>query len=153
AGKPAKFMRWTTMADEHVHVEFHLDPDLALVGVLRGAVQFQALNAGLMPETGEAVAGASEAICRESLNRLAEEDGGLDVSLDTFADRIEVSILHRGEPAPVVGLDRFAVPDIPSKCVGGMNGRELLSRVDRVLYRNEDGKVRTTLVKFRKSAK
>ena len=66
-----------------------------------------------------------------------------------FADRMEVSILHCGELAQQVGLDRInSTPALSA--AGGINGLELLSRVDRVLYNQENDKSRTTLVKFLK---
>jgi hypothetical protein len=139
------------MTTEPVRVEFHLGLHPLLVEVLRGAVQFQALQAGCSSETGAAIAGASEDVCRETLSLLADVDGGLDVVLETFADRLEVSILHPGQLAPAVGLDTFASSEIRPAGAGGINGMELLSRVDRVLYNTEDGKTRTTLVKFLKS--
>lgn len=87
-------------------------------------------------------------MCRETLAQVAESDGGLDVALDTFADRMEISFVHQGQVAPAVGLEKFALPDVSG--VGEINGLELLTQVDRVLYNTEDGNVRTTLVKFRK---
>ena len=49
---------------------------------------------------------------------------------------------------PAVGLEAFAVSGATSGEASGLNGQELLSRVDRVLYNSEDGVARTTLVKF-----
>ena len=76
----------------------------------------------------------------------AEPDAGLDVTLDTFSDRIEICIHHRGQLIPAVGLQAFAIPGLGTG--GGMNGVELLQRVDRVLFNMEEGAARTTLVKF-----
>lgn len=136
------------MSSEPVRVMFHLDQSPALVSVLRAAVQFQAVQAGFEPERCTEIGAASEVVCRETLSQITEADGGLDVALDTFADRMEVSFLHRGQAAPAVGLEKFALPDVSE--AGEINGLELLSRVDRVLYNAENGKVRTTLVKFLK---
>jgi len=135
------------MTSEPVRVEFHLDQDSALVGVLCSAVQFQASQAGFEAETCAEIARASEVVCRESLLKLAGADGGLDVMLESYADRIEVSFVHGGQLAPAVGLEKFALPGDLAGGAGGINGLELLSRVDRVLYNTEDGKARTTLVK------
>ena len=139
------------MTSESVRVVFHLEPNPLLIGVVRGAVQFQALQAGFITETCAEIASASEDVCRETLSQLTEADGGLDVTLDTFADRFEVSFLHRGQMAPAVGLETFMFGDVAAGGAGGINGLQLLSRVDRVLYDTEEGKVRTTLVKFLKS--
>jgi len=139
------------MTNEHVRVVFHLEPTPLLVGVLRGAVHFQALHAGFKTEPGAEIASASEDVCRETLSQLADTGCGLEVALDTFADRIEVSIMHGGNAAPAVGLETFTFSDIVQQGAGGINGLELLSRVDRVLYSAEGGKGRTTLVKFLRS--
>jgi hypothetical protein len=119
-----------------------------LLGVLRSAVQFQALQAGLGSETCAEFAQASEDVCREALSQLNEGTGGLDVTLDTFHDRIEISIHHHGQSAPAVGLECFAFSEAPDRGTGRLNGLELLSRVDRVLFNAEDGVARTTLVKY-----
>jgi hypothetical protein len=150
AGKHAKFTWWIRMTGDPVRVKFHLDQDSALVGVLCRAVQFQASQAGFESEACVEIARASEGVCRESLLQLAGADDGLDVMLESFADRIEVSFVHGGQMAPAVGMEKFALPDDFARGTGGINGLELLSRVDRVLYNTEDGKVRTTLVKFLK---
>jgi hypothetical protein len=136
------------MSSEPVRVLFHLDQSSALVGVLRAAVQFQAVQAGFEPDRCADIGAASEAVCRETLSQVTEADGGLDVALDTFADRMEVSFVHRGQAAPAIGLEKFALPDASG--TGEINGLELLWRVDRVQYNTENGKVRTTLVKFLK---
>ena len=136
------------MADASTRVVFHLDPHPVLLGVLRSAVQFQGLQAGLGSETCAEFAQASEDVCREALAQLNEGTGGLDVTLDTFHDRIEISIHHHGQMVPAVGLECFAFSAAPGGVTGRLNGLELLARVDRVLFNVEDGVARTTLVKY-----
>jgi hypothetical protein len=143
-------MWWKPMTSEPLRAVFHLDRDFSFAGVLRSAVQFQALQAGFDAETCEEIAGASEGVCRKTLSQLTDADAGLDVTLDSFADRIEVSFQHRGQVAPAVGLQTFALPDASPAGEDEINGLKLLSRVDRVLYNTEDGRVQTTLVKFLK---
>jgi hypothetical protein len=136
------------MTDELTRVEFHLDRDPRLIAAVRSAVHFQASRAGL--ETGhcEDFAMASEDVCREALSQLTDADGGLDVTLDTFPDRIEISIHHHGQLVPAVGLETFTLPDAAVGGAGGLNGMDLLSRVDRVMFNSEGGVARTTLVKY-----
>ena len=136
------------MTNEPVRIAFRLDHDPLLVGVLRCAVQFQACNAGLDSETGADFARASEDVCRETLSKLTRSDGVLEVTVDTFDDRIEIAIHCAGQQMPAIGLETFACADALAGAAGGLNGLELLSRVDRVLYGSEDGVSRTTLVKF-----
>ncbi len=136
------------MTDESTRVVFHLDRDPRLIAAIRSAVHFQASRAGLEAESCDAFAKASEDVCREALGQLTDADGGLDVTLDTFPDRIEISICHHGQLVPAVGLESFAHPEAHTGGAGGLNGLELLSRVDRVMFNAEEGVARTTLVKF-----
>jgi hypothetical protein len=135
------------MTGDVVRVAFHLDRHPPLLGVLRCAVQFQAAQAGLDSGTCGDFAKAVEDVCREALSQLTDEDGGLDVTVDTFEDRIEISIHHHGQLVPAVGLESFAFSHRHEGDTSGLNGMELLSRVDRVLFSTEDGVARTTLVK------
>ena len=136
------------MTDDSIRVVFHLDPDPLLVGVLRSAVRFQAMQSGLGEAPCTEFAKATEDVCLESITNQTEIVGGLDVTLDTFSDRIEVSIRRHGQTIPAVGLESFALSKIPADERGGFNGLELLSRADRVLFSTEVGVARTTLVKF-----
>jgi hypothetical protein len=133
------------MTDESTRVEFHLDRDPRLISAVRCAVQFQAARAGLETTGCENIAIASEDVCKEALTQLTDADGGLDVTLETFPDRMEISIHHRGQLVPAVGLETFA---LRAAGAGGLNGMELLARVDRVMFNSEEGVARTTLVKF-----
>jgi hypothetical protein len=148
AGKRAKFAWQTPMTGESTRVQFHLDRDPRLISAVRSAVHFQASRAGLEEESCENFAIASEDVCKEALTQLTDADGGLDVTLDTFPDRMEISIHHRGQLTPAVGLETFALPGADAGGAGGLNGVELLSRVDRVMFNSEAGVARTTLVKF-----
>lgn len=136
------------MTDEPVRVVFHLNQDWNLVGVLCCAVEHQAVHAGFETEAGAQLARAAGDVCRETISQLGGNGAGVDVTLDTFSDRIEIAIHCRGQGLPALGLETFAFSDARSGGTGGLNGLELLSRVDRVLYNAEDGTARTTLVKF-----
>jgi hypothetical protein len=136
------------MTTEFSRVEFHLDRDLRLAAAVRSAVHFQASQAGLDETICNGLAKASEEVCRQTLSQLPEDEGGLDVTLDTFSDRIEIAIQHQGQVAPPVGLDAFAAPYPAAGGSGGLNGTELLERVDKVTFHAQNGLARTTLVKF-----
>jgi hypothetical protein len=136
------------MTTEFKRVEFHLDRDLRLAAAVRSAVHFQASQAGLDEATCDGLAKASEEVCRQTLAQLSEAEGGLDVTLDTLSDRIEISILHQGHVPPAVGLDAFAAPHASAGGSSGLNGTQLLERVDRVTFHAQNGVARTTLVKF-----
>jgi hypothetical protein len=134
------------MTDDSTRVELHLDRDPRLISAVRSAVHFLATRAGLEEKGCENFALASEEVCREALTQLTDADGGLNVTLDTFPDRMEISIHHRGRVVPAVGLETFAPSG--AEATGGLNGVELLSRVDRVSFNAEKGIARTTLVKY-----
>jgi hypothetical protein len=136
------------MADEPVRVVFHLDQDTDLVSVFCCAVEHQAIHAGFETVAGAELARAAGDVCRETFSQLGAESDGVDVTLDTFADRIEIAIRCRGQILPAVGLDAFAFSGAKTGGPAGFSGRDLLSRVDRVLYNAEGGVARTTLVKF-----
>jgi hypothetical protein len=131
-----------------VRVVFHIDQDSDLVGVFCCAVEHQATHAGFETEDGAQLARAAGDVCRKAIAQVGETGDGIDVTLETYPDRMEVAIHCRGEQLPPVGLDSFAGSDSPASRSGGLNGLELLSRVDRVLYNTADGIARTTLVKF-----
>ncbi|HVA93845.1 MAG TPA: hypothetical protein VNI36_02990 [Candidatus Dormibacteraeota bacterium] len=136
------------MNDEPVRVVFRVEGSPGLVGVLRGVVHFQAIQAGLETDSCDQFARVCEDVCRESLTQFAGADGGIEITIETFADRMEFSVAHRGQTAPAIGLESFAPSEASGGAAGGINGLELLSRVDRVRYSAEDGVARTTLVKF-----
>jgi len=88
AGKHATFVWQILMTDESTRVEFHLDRDPRLISAVRSAVQFQAARAGLEEAGCENFAIAAEEVCKEALTQFTDADGGLDVTLETFSDRI-----------------------------------------------------------------
>ena len=135
------------MPTDSTRVTLHLDGGPVLVEAVRTAVQFQAAHAGLDTDTCGKLAKACESVCREALFQLTEGDPGLDVTIGTFVDRIEISIHHRGQLVPAVGLGAFAHSE-RSGDSGEINGEDLLALVDRVLFDSEGGVARTTLLKF-----
>jgi len=136
------------MSEQPVRVVFHLDQDRKLVDVFCSAVQHQALQAGLQAEHGAQLATAAADVCHETIAKLSGNGEIVDVTLDTFTDRIEIAIHCRSLGLPAVGLDKFALSGSRSGENRGVSGMELLSRVDRVLYNTDGGVARTTLVKF-----
>ncbi len=139
------------MPNEPVRVVFHLNQDPRLVGVLCSAVQFQATQAGLGTEAVGKLAKAAEDVCRETISRLANGEESIEVTLETYSDRIEVAVHSRGPAMPAAGLETFAFSSGAPEGPSGLSGLELLSRVDRILYNSENGIGRTTLVKFLRS--
>jgi hypothetical protein len=135
------------MSDVPVRVVFHLDQDPRLVGVFCNAVEHQATQAGMQSDAVAQLAKAVSDVCRETISQHGGNGELVDVTMDTFSDRLEIAIHCRGQALPAIGLEKFAIA-APSGEGIGLNGLELLSRVDRVLYNSEGGVARTTLVKF-----
>jgi len=139
------------MPNDPVRVVFHLNQDPRLVGVLCSAVQFQASQAGLGTEAAGQLAKAAEDVCRETISHLASGEESIDVTVETYSDRIEIGVHCRGQAMPAAGLETFAFSSGTPERPSGLNGLELLSRVDRILYNTENGVSRTTLVKSLRS--
>jgi len=148
AGKHATFTLRTLMTADSTRVVFHLDRDPRLIAPICTAVHFEAARAGLNAGGCDELGEAFEDVCRQALLQLPDAGGGLEITIDTFADRIEVSIHHRGQLIPAVGLETVTPPIASAGESGRLNGVELLERVDRVMFNSEDGVGRTTLVKF-----
>jgi hypothetical protein len=135
-------------SEDPVRVVFHLDQDWRLVGAFCCAVEHQAIQAGFESEVGAELARAAGDVCREAISQLGGNGEAVNVTMETFPDRIEIAIHCRGQALPPLGLEKFAIAGSDSSDSGGFNGQELLSRVDRVLYNSDGGVARTTLVKF-----
>ena len=130
---------------EPVRVVFHLNQSWDLVSVFCCAVEHQAVQAGLKTDAGADLARAAGDVCRETISQLGGNGDGVDVTLETFPDRIEIAIHSRGLPPEA--LEEVGASDSDA-VAGGVSEEELLSRVDRVVFNAEDGVARTTLVKF-----
>jgi len=147
AGKPAKSVWFNPMSDEPVRTVFHLDKDSRLVSVFCSAVEHQAAHAGLEGGASAQLAQAVGDVCREAISQ-GGGDTGIDVTLDTFQDRMEVAIHYRGQGLPTDRAGSLAVTGTKSKGIERLNGQELLSRVDRVNCKADEGIARVTLVKY-----
>ena len=131
------------MSESPVRVVFHLHQSSDLVGVFCCAVEHQAAQAGFATEAGAALASAAGDVCRETISQFGGDanGGAVDVTVDTFPDRMEVAVHCRGQVLPT--------PTVQASSGGSSkNGSPLLSKVDRVDYNSESGIARTTLVKF-----
>jgi len=148
AGKRVKSAWSHPMTDEPVRTVFHLDRDSRLVSVFCSAVEHQAAHAGLESGAAAQLAEAAGEVCREAISQGAGGDGGIDVTLDTFQDRMEVAIHYRSAEMPAGGSGSSAASSAKSKGAEGLNGQKLLSRVDRVQSKADDGMARVTLIKF-----
>jgi hypothetical protein len=136
------------MSDEPVRVVFHLDQDSRLVGVFCSAVEHQALSAGLEGQAGAELAKAAGDVCRETISRHGGGGEAVNVTIDRFSDRIEIAIHCHGQATPAMGVEKSGASHAHAAEPSSLEGLDLRSRVDRVLYHTEGGAARTTLVKF-----
>src|SRR6202140_1181072 len=132
------------MADEPIRVVFHLNQNWNLVTVFCCAVEHQAIHAGFETEAGAQLASAAGDVCRESISQLSGNGSGVDVTLETYSDRIEIAIHCHGQVMPPIGLETFAFSNALSGGATGLNGLELLSRVGPVPYNTPGGGQRDT---------
>ncbi len=109
---------------EHSRTVLHLSRDDRLIAAVGGAVAHFAERVGMEDATRNLLTGALEHLCRQTLPLLnGNEDGdGLDVAIEDFDDRLQISVEHRGEAQPSVGVESFI-----AECT-----RESLSRSARV---------------------
>jgi len=148
AGKPVKSAWSNPMTNDPVRTVFHMDKDSRLVSVFCSAVEHQAAHAGLEGTASAQLAQAAGDVCREAMAQGGAGDHGIDVTLDTFQDRMEVAIHYRGQGLPTDASGNLAAAGAKSKRTESLNGQELLARVDRVHCKADDGIARVTLVKY-----
>jgi hypothetical protein len=131
---------------EHSRVELTYPNDPWLQGVVNLAVVRFAQRAGLDEKAQAELAAATGQACADTFKLLTGADNELTVVVEDFADRVEVTLNHRGEALPSAGLETFA--GLGEGGPEDLSGLALLSRVDRVLYETTDGTSRTILVKY-----
>ena len=136
------------MAVEASRVVLKLPNDPRLVAAAAAAVEHFAERVGFDAPAQADLAAAVEEACCETLPLLPNSDATLDVTVEEFPDRLEVTLQHQGQAVPTAGLDTFAIPGAEAAGAGGLSGLGLLSRVDRVQYNTQGGTSRMTLVKY-----
>ncbi|HVN08830.1 MAG TPA: hypothetical protein VMV61_07660 [Patescibacteria group bacterium] len=134
------------------------DSKRALLKFSGGAGLFPAFAAALEHFAGEAklsdsdrnsLVAACEQVYGDALGRAGASDSPLELTIEQFADRLEVSISHPGITGPAVGLDTFLGAAGPPEA----SGANLLTRVDRVKYDTSGQASRMILVKYLPGAK
>ncbi|MGH9817384.1 MAG: hypothetical protein ACRD5F_05300 [Candidatus Acidiferrales bacterium] len=126
--------------------------DPRLLTGMATAVELCAKSSGLNQRACNQVKTAAAEAALETFSLLAGRESSLDITVQAFADRVEVILEHRGQALPTAGLDTFLAASVQGPSAGTVTGLSLLSRVDRVLYTTEKGISRTTLVKYRKKS-
>jgi len=138
------------VSEETKRAQLKLSGGAGLIPAASAATEHFAEEAGLDEPTRGALVAACEQVCGDALLRAESKEGTLDVTIDQFPDRIEISIAHPSVSGPAIGLDSFlGAATGPSGTTGAM----LLSRVDRVRYETVGQASRMILVKYLPGAK
>lgn len=135
------------MTDAPLRVQVEMDCDSRLAPGAAYAVEFCARRCGLSEPASAEVKAAAEETIQNTVQLLDDGQKRLTVDVQGFDDRVEVVLEHRGAARPTAGLDTF-LPGGPANAAGSKAGLSLMTRVDRVLYHTQDGRSRTTLVKY-----
>ena len=137
------------MTREHSRTVLHLSRDDRLIAAVGGAVAHFAERVGMEDVARNLLTGALEDLCRQTLPLLNgnEEADGLDVAIEDFDDRLQISVEHRGEPQAAVGVESF-LAECARESAQRTTGVHLMRTVDRIEYDTRNGSIRTTLVKY-----
>lgn len=116
------------MANKTTCVLLKLTSDVRLVAGVGGAVGFFAALAGLDSQASANLIAAAEEACRDCFPQLSPDDPLLDVRIEDLADRIEVTLEHRGRPA-AHGTAALGVDRVEYEAEGGMSRMTLIQYV------------------------
>jgi hypothetical protein len=129
------------MDGEPTRVQIKLHADSRLAAAAGGVARYFADAAGLEPEPCIQLQIAVVAACEESFEQFADEGAQLAVTLERFADRLEVLLTHKGTAAPAVGLHTIAG-------FAGESRKSVLVALDRVQFETQGNSATTRLTKF-----
>ena len=135
------------MPCEHSRTVLHLSADDRLIVAVGGAVAHFAERVGMEDSARSQLMGALEDLCRQTLPLLNRNGEGMDVAIEDFDDRLQISVEHRGQAQPSVGVESF-IAECARESNQRLTGVHLMRTVDRIEYDARDGSIRTTLVKY-----
>jgi len=149
AGRLATCASPTKMTTDHIRTELTIHNDARLIAGVSAIVSHLAQVAGLPVESQEGLAAAVVDACHDTfplVNGEDEHNGALQMVVEDFPDRVEVTIEHAGEALPSAGLDSFCGGG--EGVAAGISNSLQETRVDRVQYETRDGRSRMTLIKY-----
>jgi hypothetical protein len=139
--------RWlAAVATEPKNLHMWIDADARLAAAAGGVARFLADAAGL---EGDAVIRLESAVieaCKEAFEHLAAKNPHLEITFARFSDRLEVSLSHEEDAAPVVGL--HTITGFTTKKVQSTEHSEALAGVDRVQHETHGKETVTRLTKY-----
>jgi hypothetical protein len=128
-----------------IRIELHLCSDERLLGAVGSAGAFVAARAGLEPAGRAAVGAAAEEACRATFRLLNDDNAKLDVTVEQFPDRVEVTLAFRESKQQAAGPEKSGwEKGVLDESAGPI---KLLSKMDRVQHTSEGGVSKTTLIK------
>jgi hypothetical protein len=135
------------VACEHSRTVLHLSRDDRMIAAVGGAVAHFAERVGMENAACNLLTSALEELCRQTLPLLNGNGDGLDVAIEDFDDRLQISVEHKGEAQPSVGVESF-IAECARDSDQRLTGVRLMRSVDRIEYDARSGSIRTTLVKY-----
>jgi hypothetical protein len=132
---------------EHSRTTLHLSRDDRLIAAVGGAVAHFAERVGMENSACHLLTSALEELCRQTLPLLNGTGDGLDVAIEDFDDRLQISVEHHGEAQPSIGVESF-IAECAREPGRRITGVRLIRTVDRIEYDARNGSIRTTLVKY-----
>jgi hypothetical protein len=118
-----------------------------MIAAVGGAVAHFAERVGMENAACNLLTSALEELCRQTLPLLNGNGDGLDVAIEDFDDRLQISVEHKGEAQPSVGVESF-IAECARDSDQRLTGVHLMRSVDRIEYDARSGSIRTTLVKY-----
>jgi hypothetical protein len=139
--------RRTAVPSEHSRTVLHLSQDDRLISAVGAAVAHFAERVGMDDSACNLLTEALEDLCRQTFPLLNGNGDGLDVAIEDFDDRLQISVEHRGKAQPSVGVESF-IAECARESNQRVTGVHLMRSVDRIEYDTSNGSIRTTLVKY-----
>jgi hypothetical protein len=130
-------------AETH-RVDFAMGRDLRLLRAVGAAIAILGDEIGFDPSATQNLGAAAEATCEEAFLELPAEAPELDVTVESFSDRLEITLARRGKGEPEAGRE----PEPSLAAPQPLRRGALLQNVDRVQHDSTGGVVRTRLVKY-----
>jgi hypothetical protein len=144
--KPATFRWLATVVAEQKTLHMWIDADARLAAAAGGVARFLADAAGLESEAVARLQAAVIEACKEAFQHLAAKSPHLEITFARFPDRLEVSLSHEEDAAPVIGVR--TITGFATTKARGMGNSEALAGVDRVQHETHGKEIVTRLTKY-----
>jgi len=134
------------VASDSKTFRLQIDADPRLAAAAGGVARYLADTAGLETDVAARLQSAVVTATSEAFEHLTASQPHLEVTFTRLADRMEVSLAHRGEGSPAVGLDSIA--GFAARIAGTSSTPGVFAGFDRVQYESRGGEAITRLTKY-----